>query len=212
MIIKSFPTGPYLTNAYVFACEHTHHAAIIDPAPGSFPLIKEFLQAEALNCKYILLTHSHWDHIADVKVMKEFYHIPVYVHLLDAPNLIQPGSDGLPIRMHIDGVQPDFYLEDQMNFQIGLLNLRVIYTPGHSPGGVCFFDPDNHVLFTGDTLFKGCIGNLTFPTCEPAKMWPSLEKLILLPSKTVVYPGHGMATTMEREVDWLKRTIALENH
>lgn len=203
MFIQTFPSGPCSTNAYVVACANTHDAAVIDPAPESFALIQSFLAKQGLNAQKILLTHSHWDHIADVQPLKVEYRIPVYIHSLDAPNLEKPGADGLPCWLTIPSVQPDVLLEEGKEVSIGRLIFRVMHTPGHSPGSVCFFEPQQHVLFSGDTLFKGTIGNLSFPTSQPSLMWPSLNKLAQLPVDTRVFPGHGPATTMKEELPWL---------
>ncbi|WP_068471432.1 MBL fold metallo-hydrolase [Candidatus Protochlamydia phocaeensis] len=202
MLIQAFPSGPFSTNAYVAACPLTKAAAIIDPAPESAAAIQTFLNQQALTCKHILLTHSHWDHIADVGALKSFYHARVYIHSLDALNLEHPGSDGLPCWISIEGVQPDVLIEEGSLIQIGHLSFTVLHTPGHTPGGVCFYESKEAVLFSGDTLFKGTIGNLSFPTSQPALMWPSLAKLAQLPPQTKVYPGHGPATTIGAET-WL---------
>lgn len=203
MYIKAFPSGPFSTNAYVVACSVTRDAAIIDPAPDSFPEIQKFLDEERLKARKILLTHSHWDHIADVEQFKKHYAVAVYVHPLDAPNLQRPGSDGLPCGQSIPAVQPDVLLEEGMPVTIGMMTFYVLHTPGHSPGSVCFYSPGQHVLLSGDTLFQGTIGNLSSPTSQPSLMWPSLDKLAQLPPETRVLPGHGSETTIAAESSWL---------
>ena len=203
MFIKVFPSGPFSTNAYIVACESTREAAVIDPSPDSFENIHECLTKHNFNLKKILLTHSHWDHIADVRQFKEQYSVLVYVHSLDAPNLQKPGADGLPCWIQIEPVEPDVLLQEGMQIPVGKLLFNVLHTPGHSPGCVCFYDPQNQILFSGDTLFQGTIGNLSFPTSQPDLMWESLEKLNHLPKNTRVLPGHGSETTLEVESDWL---------
>jgi glyoxylase-like metal-dependent hydrolase (beta-lactamase superfamily II) len=203
MLIQIFPSGPFSTNAYVAACAKTREAAILDPAPDSFKQIETFLTNQKLNPKKILLTHSHWDHIADVSLIKEKYHIPVYIHALDTSNLQEPGSDALPCWIKITPVQPDILLEEGMEVSVGELRFQVLHTPGHSPGSVCFYEPLHHVLFSGDTLFQGTIGNLSFPTSQPSLMWHSLAKLVRLPPETRVFPGHGSETTIGAESSWL---------
>ncbi len=209
MFIQIFPSGPFSTNAYVAACEQTREAAIIDPAPDSFSAICAFVEFRELTCRKILLTHSHWDHIADVQRLKEQYGVPVYIHSLDAPNLRQPGADGLPCWLNIPGVEPDVLLKEGLVVPVGNLTFQVIHTPGHSPGSICFYEPQQHVLFSGDTLFKGTIGNLSFPTSQPDLMWPSLDKLSRLPQQTRVFPGHGPETTLAAESTWLPRAKQL---
>lgn len=202
MNIKAFPSGPYATNAYIVACPLTKKAAIIDPAPDSFRAINIYVTANQLVVDKILITHSHWDHIAEVAALKKHFSVPIYIHQEDAPNLINPGADGLPFRMPIEGVAPDHYLTEKEPVEVGEIVFEVIHTPGHTPGGVCLYSKKDNVLFSGDTLFKGSIGNLSFPTSNPALMWHSLDKLAKLPPNTIVYPGHGPKTTIGNE-SWL---------
>ena len=203
MFIQVFPSGPFSTNAYVVACAKTGEAAILDPAPDSSSEIQKYIALKKLKPKKILLTHSHWDHIADVSKLKELFGIPVYVHTLDAPNLLQPGADHLPCWIDIPGVQPDVLLEEGMEVPIGELAFHVLHTPGHSPGSIGFYEPQQQVLFSGDTLFKGTMGNISFPTSQPSLMWTSLKKLAQLPPETRVFPGHGPETTIGIEAPWL---------
>lgn len=207
MFIQVFPSGPFETNAYVVACDHrdgSNQAAIVDPAPNSTFAITDFVSKKNLKPIAIWLTHSHWDHIADVSKLKAKYNIPVYIHPLDAPNLKTPGADQLPCWILIEGVEPDVLIDEGDSLSLGNLKFTVIHTPGHSPGGVCLHCPEAQILLSGDTLFKGTIGNLSFPTAEPDLMWISLQKLAKLPPSTKVYPGHGPDTTIGNE-DWLSR-------
>ncbi len=206
MIIECYPSGPFETNAYILACNETSKGVIIDPAPGSADaLIKG---SAAIKIEAILLTHSHWDHIGDLKKIKKSFDIPVYVHPADRGNIVKPGSDGLPLMDKIEGVEPEFDLQEGEIIEVGKLKVIVIATPGHTPGGVCFYLDKEKILFSGDTLFKGSIGNLSFPTASPSDMWHSLKKLEHLPPDTVVYPGHGPSTTIGDE-DWLPKAQEL---
>lgn len=200
MLVQAFPSGPFETNAYLIACEKTREAAIIDPAPGSKESLLKYLKN--YTPKKIIITHSHWDHIVDTSFLKSQLKIPVYIHPLDAPNLINPGSDGLPCWMAIEGVNPDGFLNENDSIQLGEETLIVIHTPGHSPGGICLWNESAGILISGDTLFKGSIGNLSFPTCNAELMWKSLERLAKLPPETIVYPGHGPSTIIAKE-SWL---------
>lgn len=204
MILKTFPSGPFETNAYVVVCSKTNQAVIIDPAPDSFTSIVQFIEDEQLTPIALWLTHSHWDHIADAAPLIKKYHLPVYIHPLDAPNLTSPGADKLPCWIRIEGVTPTHLLKEGETLTVGDLTFIVIHTPGHTPGGVCFYSPKEKVLISGDTLFKGTIGNLSFPTSVPDQMWPSLAKLAKLPPDTSVYPGHGDPTMIGSE-KWLGR-------
>ena len=201
MIIHTLPSGPFETNCYIADCNNGK-AILIDPAPDSFSKIKDTLKKHQLTPIALLLTHSHWDHIADASKVKKEFSIPVYIHPRDSENLNHPGSDGLPCWILIQGVAPDHLFAADETLFFNSLECRVIETPGHTPGGVCFYFPSENVLFSGDTLFQGTIGNLSFATARPSEMWPSLKKLSLLPPNTIVYPGHGPATTIARE-SWL---------
>lgn len=204
MFIQVFSSGPLSTNAYVVACAATREAAIVDPAPDSSLDIENYIALQHLKPKMILLTHSHWDHIADAGKLKGRYAIPVYVHPLDVPNLQQPGADGLPSWLDIAAVVPDFLLDEGAQVPLGKLLFRVIHTPGHSVGSVCFYEQQHGLLFSGDTLFKGTYGNISFPTSKPALMGSSLKKLAELPSETRVFPGHGPETTVANEGPWIQ--------
>jgi len=202
MILEAFPSGPFETNAYIVGCTQTHDAALIDPGVDSADTLIQALDSHSLTPKAILLTHSHWDHTADVATLKKKFDIPIYIHPLDAPNLISPGADGLPLYISIEGIEPTHHLEEGQEIIIGTLHWHVIHTPGHSPGGVCFYCKEEQTLLSGDTLFQGSIGNLSFPTSDPDQMWISLKKLEKLPPETKVYPGHGNPTTIGAE-SWL---------
>jgi hydroxyacylglutathione hydrolase len=204
MFIQAFLCGPFDTNAYLIACLNTHQAAIIDPAPESYQVLVDYLDSHSLIPQKILLTHSHWDHIADTAPLKKHYGLPVFVHPLDAPNLQHPGADRLPCWLTIEGVEPDGKLEEKDIVPIGELIFEVIHTPGHTPGSICLYCQKEAVLIAGDTLFRHSIGNLSFPTSRPEQMWPSLDKLAKLPADTKVYPGHGGSTTIGAE-KWLPR-------
>ncbi len=209
MIVHSIPSGPFDTNAYIVACPATGIGAVIDPGVESLAAIEAELSGITLD--KILITHSHWDHIGDAAALKKKYRLPIYIHPLDAPNLEQPGSDKLPCWLSIEGVKPDVLIEEGALINVGNILFKVIHTPGHSPGGVCFYCERENILFSGDTLFKGSIGNLSFPTSNASLMWPSLAKLSRLPPATVVYPGHGPRTTIGQE-SWLPRAKELFSH
>lgn len=200
--VQCFPSGPFETNAYLLTCSETGRGVFIDPAPGSAESLTQ--AAGGVVIEAVLLTHSHWDHIGDLKTVKKIFEIPVYVHKNDHGNVTSPGCDGVPLMMAVEGVEPEFELKEDQIISVGHLKLKVIETPGHTPGGVCFYIEKEKILFSGDTLFRGSIGNLSLATANRSKMWSSLEKLEKLSSDTVVYSGHGPSTTIGDE-NWLPR-------
>ncbi len=204
MIIFKFPFGPLETNAILIGCTETKKGAVIDPSFGSASSIVQKAAEYQLEIEKILLTHSHWDHFADAHGLKCKTQAPIYIHPLDAKNLEQPGSDGIPIFFPIHPVNPDHFLNEGDILSVGRLQLEVIHSPGHSPGSVCFYLREQKILLSGDTLFQGSIGNLNLPTAQPSQMWNSLNKLAQLPPETHVIPGHGGDTTIGRET-WLSR-------
>ncbi|MDN3507226.1 MAG: MBL fold metallo-hydrolase [Simkaniaceae bacterium] len=202
MLLETYCSGPALTNGILLACMQTHKAAIIDAPQGSAQQLIDRVKELGLEVEYLLLTHSHWDHTADAEVLKRELNIPLYVHKLDAKNVEEPGYDGLPLLIEIPKAKVDHFLEEGQSLKLGELTIQVLHTPGHSPGGVCFYLKEQNTLISGDTLFQGSIGNLSLPTSEPEKMWPSLEKLAKLPPNTRVIPGHGDETNIGDE-EWL---------
>lgn len=193
--------GDFGTNAYFLVKEKK--ALAIDAPPGSYQFYKNLIELHGFEFKTLLLTHSHFDHIADAGKIQKLG-IKIGVHRLDAPNCIHPGVDGLPLMVPVDPFSPDFYFDSECVELEGFM-CQIVQTPGHTPGGCCFiFD---QVLFSGDTLFKGSIGNLTFPGCDPQLMRKSLEKLLSIKEDLTVYPGHGPKTTLRKEEANLKYFI-----
>lgn len=202
IILEVFCSGPAYTNTILIGCPKTRSAAIIDAPFDSADLLVQRAGELGLKVEMILLTHSHWDHIANAAELKRRLDVPVYIHAKDAPNLLVPGSDRLPMIRAVEGVKADHFFKDGERLKVGELEIEVLHTPGHSPGCVCFYLPKEGVLISGDTLFKGSFGNISFPTSEPEKMWDSLERLSKLPASTRVFPGHGEETTIGDE-QWL---------
>ena len=201
-VLHKFPCGPLETNAVLFG--HGGIGAAIDPSLGSAEKIIAQAKESGLKVEKILLTHSHWDHIADVHVLQEQTGALLYVHPLDAKNVEAPGSDSLPLYFPIPSARPDHLIQDGEIVTVGPLKLEVIHTPGHTPGGVCFYLASHEILFAGDTLFRGSIGRLDLPTGNAESMWPSLRKLAKLPPKTRVISGHGPDTEIGKE-SWLAK-------
>ena len=202
MIFKIFTSELMSTNTMVIGCSETKYVAIIDPSHEIAHIVCDFIIQNDYIPKMVLLTHSHWDHMCDVAAIKKKLNIPVYVHYDDAENLKNPGSDGIPLFFPIQGVEADYFVKSAEKLHLGTLIVEVIHTPGHSPGSVCYYISQKEMLISGDTLFHGSIGNLSFPTSSPNEMWTSLKKLSYLPSNTKIYPGHGDSTTIGNE-SWL---------
>lgn len=202
--LACFPSGPLGTNCYLIICKKTKQAACIDPSQTSYLKVSKACEKHGAKLEKLILTHSHWDHIADASEFVKNCHCKVLIHKEDATNLEHPGSDGLATWMSIEGVTPSEFLKEQDKVNVGDCTFEVIHTPGHSPGGICLFNRKDKIMLSGDTLFKGSIGRLDLPTGEPSRMWESLKKLAHLPADTQVFPGHGGPTTIGNE-SWLDR-------
>lgn len=208
MTIQTYSSGPFATNTYIISCPDTKQCAIIDAPPDSTALISQYISTNNLIPTIIILTHSHWDHIADLSILKKQYDVPVAIHGDDRANLEHPGSDRLPCWIEFPPMTPNILLEEGTSIKIGNLIFSVLHTPGHSLGSICLYNKEKNILISGDTLFKGSIGNISFPTSNPKLMWESLKKLSKLPGNTQVYPGHGGMTTIGSE-SWLSNAAAV---
>jgi len=195
--------GAYQTNCYVLRdSEVATDCLIIDAGLGSSELI-DFLQRHKLNPVAVVLTHGHIDHIAAVTALRKNYpQIRVYIHKLDAEMLTEPEYN-LSAMVHPGGftTKPaDSLVDEKSVIEEAGIKLQVLHTPGHTPGGVCLYSKDEGIVFTNDTLFAESVGRTDFPGGSMDELIKSIkEKLLTLPDKTKVYPGHGPITTIAAE-------------
>jgi hydroxyacylglutathione hydrolase len=199
LIISALPVGLIQTNCYIVGCEETKEGAVIDP--GGHP---ERIMAEVarlgLTIRYVLDTHAHFDHTDANGAIVEATGAPLALHPDDLPLLNASGGAALFGLRADPSPPPDLELHDGDELAVGKLRFQVLHTPGHTPGHVSFYEPDEGVLFDGDVLFYRGIGR----TDLPGGSWPVLEEsirrvLFALPDETVVYAGHGPATTIGEE-------------
>jgi len=202
MKIDCLILGEYQTNCYILReNDSAEDCLIIDAGLGESKLIN-FLNKHKLNPIALVLTHGHIDHIAAVTALREHYpKIKVYIHELDAELLTQPEYNLSALTGAIfNAGRADSLVQDKSVIEQAGLKLEVLHTPGHTPGGICLYSKDEGIVFTNDSLFADSIGRTDFPGGSTAKLLKSIkEKLFTLPEETVVYPGHGPATTIGHE-------------
>ncbi len=198
MVIKKLILGMVETNCYIVFDKLSKRAVIIDPA-DSPKLIVDALSSEGVQADAVILTHGHFDHILGLQDF-EVEIIKIYAAAAEA-ELLADAKLNSSSRVHRPyTVIPDVLLEDGDNIEIPGIKLQVIATPGHTGGSICFYDSENKVLFSGDTLFYRSIGRTDLPTGSKREIIDSIrQKLFLLSDETKVYPGHGPETTIGYE-------------
>ncbi|HPU63310.1 MAG TPA: MBL fold metallo-hydrolase [Mobilitalea sp.] len=199
IIIKTMVLGMVQTNCYIVRARDSKEAVVIDPADRA-EKIYSYLNENDLVCKRILLTHGHFDHITAAEKLKEFTGADIYAceeeaALLNDPKLNASAHFGSEISL-----EPDFFLKDKEEFEAAGLTWQVIYTPGHTEGGACYYLKEESTLFSGDTLFYESIGRTDLPTGNLQRLTESIRnRLFDFPDETEVYPGHGRPTTIGHE-------------
>lgn len=198
MILEVIPVGPMAANCYLVGCEETNQGAVIDPG-GDGQRILARAEQLGLKIKYIINTHGHIDHIASNDEVKIVTGAKVLIHQLDAIMLTDAQANLSAWMGRVFTFEPaDEQLQDGDIITVGNLQLKVIHTPGHTPGGICIHLDDH--LWSGDTLFDGSVGRTDFPGGNHQALVEAIKtKLFLLPDNVRVYPGHGPATTIGKE-------------
>jgi glyoxylase-like metal-dependent hydrolase (beta-lactamase superfamily II) len=201
MLIKSFTLGPFQVNNYIIACEETKKAALIDAAGEDLFKIEDFLTGNNLKLEFILITHGHLDHVAGADEIQRKFKVPVYINNEDE-FLLNLLEEQLSMYGMLPAKPPKEILDlnDGDIINLGNIEIKVITTPGHSPGGVCFYIPELKKIFTGDTLFEQSVGRTDLPGGNYQQLIQSIkEKLLVLPFDIEVFSGHGSGTTIGEE-------------
>jgi len=202
MKIDTLVLGAYETNCYILrGSETAKDCLIVDVGLEPGRLI-DFSRQNKLNPVAVVLTHGHIDHIAGVATLRtEFPAIKVYIHKLDAGMLTEAQSNLSAMTGAAFSTKPaDMFIEDKSVIEQAGIKLEVLHTPGHTPGGICLYSKEEGIAFTDDALFADSVGRTDFPGGSMTQLVKSIrEKLLVLPDETIVYPGHGPATTIARE-------------
>ena len=189
--------GAFQENSYLVVDPSTQRAALVDPGAEAEQLV-EMVRASRATLEAIWLTHAHIDHIGAIAGVKRIWDVPVHMHPADRPlfdrGAMQAAVYGLPFE---EPPAPERELAEGDILQLGALRFGVLHMPGHAPGHVVFVT-EGHMI-GGDLLFAGSIGRTDLPFSDPDRMSESLERVIMLPDETLVYPGHGPTTAIGRE-------------
>jgi hydroxyacylglutathione hydrolase len=193
MFVKQIEVGGFAVFAYIVACKKTNEALVIDPAAEGERIVEE-AQSRGYTIKYIVNTHSHVDHIMGNKKMKDLTGAKIIIHEMEAQSLIHQSLS----LMGSFGAEPsppaDHMVKEGDEIAIGETSLKVLHTPGHSPGSISLYH--NGIVFTGDTLFVGGVGRTDLAGGSWETLVSSIHgKLFTLADDTVVAPGHNYGET-----------------
>jgi len=186
-----FTVGMLSTNCYIVSSKDTEEAILIDPGldfSSEAKPILDYLAIGKIEAKFIVNTHGHDDHIKGNALFQQKVNIPICIHPLDAHFIETAEKDKFPANVA---------LEDGAALSFGGETLKIMHTPGHTPGSICLVG--EKIVFTGDTLFAGGIGRTDFPGGSMSDMAISLQKLASLPDYLLVYPGHGGTSMIGEE-------------
>lgn len=201
--IETYVVGPVQTNCYFMINNESKEILIVDPGAGA-PHLAKFIRDKGYTPVGILLTHGHFDHADGIAPLKEElseFFLPVYTYEGEQETLES-------VRLNLSGdftgvpstYSADIYLQDHERVALAGFTFELLFTPGHTPGGCCFYFAEEKVLFSGDSLFCGSVGRTDFPGGSMSDLVRGVrEKLLTLPEDTYVLPGHNDATTIGDE-------------
>ena len=199
MKLTSHTVGPFQENTYLLVDEPSKQCVLIDPGDEGSRIVKA-VKASGAQLQAIWLTHAHLDHVGAIAAVKREFDVPIYLHPLDRPLYDradrQAAMYGLPFEQP---PAPDRDIAEGDRMTIGELSFEVMHVPGHAPGHVIFYNDE--IALVGDLVFAGSIGRTDLPGSNPRDMSDSLERISALSPDLALYPGHGPATTMARELE-----------
>jgi len=197
MLVERFVVGALEVNCWVVADEASREAMVVDP--GDEPdRIEDWLKEKGLKAKYLVCTHSHFDHVGGLPELKEATKADILLHKAELPIYERAAEMARLWGFQLEKLpKPDRFVAEGDEIALGGLSFKVWHTPGHSPGGICLVTPE--AVFTGDSLFAGSVGRTDLPGGDYETLMKSLQRLSALPGDTAVYAGHGPASRVSRE-------------
>jgi hydroxyacylglutathione hydrolase len=201
MIIDIIEVGMHRANCYIVGCEKTRKGIVIDPGDeGDFILSK--IKENDLDIDKIVLTHGHLDHIGALEYVRDALNARVYIHRDDADMLVSPEKNLSAFTPEQVQANPaEVLLQEGDEIEFGEIKLKVLHTPGHTPGGISLYGEG--VVFTGDAVFLGSVGRTDLPGGDFDLLMANIkEKIFTLPDDTVIYSGHGPDTTVGQEKNY----------
>ncbi|MEJ7620169.1 MAG: MBL fold metallo-hydrolase [Aquificaceae bacterium] len=199
MLLKVLPVGLLSVNCSLIVDEESGKALVVDPAADAQRIIRELENYELVG---IVATHGHIDHVGQVKTLKERFNVPFYMHPADTLLINDPIWHGFEkqIGANLPCPEPDIELKDQMEIKLGDTTLRIIHTPGHTPGLCCLYEEKSKTLIAGDLLFRGGVGRWDLPGGDLNALRNSLRKIFSeLEDDVLVICGHYEETTIGQE-------------
>jgi hydroxyacylglutathione hydrolase len=192
--------GIAYTNCFLVVDDTTNECVLFDAPDHTAGPLLDHIREHNLNLLGLWLTHGHFDHLADHKLVRDrFPESKVLIHPLDEAKLHQPGSRMFPLPFTIPPGRADGYLSDGQVLQIGNMATRVIHTPGHAPGHVSFYFEEEGVLIGGDLIIGGAVGRTDLPDSNHSDLEHSVRRIMALPGETKLYAGHGEPSTLADE-------------
>ena len=197
MILDSLTVGPFQENCYIVGDETTGEGVLVDPGDEA-TRIALAVEKTQLDIARIILTHTHIDHVGAVATLVDEYACPVLLHPEAEPMLQQVPTQAMMMGVRFGKVpKVDGYIEDDEILEVGNLRLKALYTPGHAPGHLSFYEENEGFVLSGDALFAGSVGRVDLPGGSLDVLMRSIEERLLpLPDKTRVLSGHGPETTV----------------
>lgn len=199
MILKVIPVGILSVNCSLLVDEKEGKALVIDPGADVEKIERELEGVELIG---IVATHGHMDHVGQVKTLRDKHKVPFYMHPLDTFLINDPIWAGFErqIGANLPCPEPDEFLEEGKELKVGSISIRVLHTPGHTPGLCCLYVEEEGVLIAGDLLFKGSVGRWDLPGGNLEDLKKSLRRVFTeLPEDTLVVCGHYEETTLKEE-------------